>query len=108
MSISTPEKIVEKLKDNLINVDANEYHDLLFIERAIGICSSALLELREFVNQSSFKDKEEGIDFFKVIKPNVLSEYLFHSKLFDIESKQPVTSLKARKKYLKRIKRNNI
>jgi len=103
MSKSTPEKIVEKLKDNLINVDAIEYHDLLYIERAIGICSSALLELREFVNQSSFKDKEEEIYFFKVIKPYVLSEYLFHSKLFDIEAKQPVTSLKARKRYLKRM-----
>jgi len=103
MAKNTPEKIVEKLKDNLQKVDRNESLDLLFIERAIGICSSALLELREFVNQYNFKDKEEEIHFFKVTKPYVLGEYLFHSKLFEIEAKQPVTSIKARKKYLKRM-----
>lgn len=103
MAKNTPESIVEKLKDNLQKIDRNESRDLLYIERAIGICSSALLELREFVNQYNFKDKEEEIHFFKVTKPSVLSEYLFHSKLFDIEAKQPVTSIKARKKYLKRI-----
>ena len=103
MAKSTPEKIVEKLKDNLQKVDRNESCDLLYIERAIGICSSALLELREFVNQYTFKDKEEEIHFFKSTKPYVLSEYLFYSKLFEIEAKRPLTSIKARKKYLKRM-----
>jgi hypothetical protein len=91
------------LRDSLLKVDRNESLDLLFIERAIGICSSALLELREFVNQFNFIDKEEEIYFFKVTKPYVLSEYLFYSKLFEIEAKQSVTSIKARKKYLKRM-----
>ena len=103
MEKTTPKKIVEKLKDNLLKVDKNESRDLLYIERAIGICSSALLELREWVNQFNFTDKNDEIHFFKITKPYVLSEYLFHSKLFEIEAKQPITSIKARKKYLKRM-----
>lgn len=103
MAKNTPEKIVEDMKDNLLKADSSESRELMSIERAIGICSSALLELREWVNQYNFKDKYEEINFFKVIKPYVLGEYLFYSKLFEIEAKQPVTSIKARKRYLKRV-----
>jgi hypothetical protein len=88
MAKSTPEKIVKKLRDNLLKVDRNESHDLLYIERAIGICSSALLEQREWVNQFSFTGKNHEIHFLKVTRPYVLSEYLFYSKLFEIEVTQ--------------------
>lgn len=47
MAKSTPEKIVEKLIDNFLKVDKNVSRDLLYIERVIGICSTALFELRE-------------------------------------------------------------
>ena len=63
MAKNTPEKIVEKLKDNLLKVDRNESNDLLNIERAIGICSSPLLEMREFVIQYNFKDKKRKSPF---------------------------------------------
>lgn len=98
MAKNTPEKIVEKLKDNLLKVDRNESNDLLNIERAIGICSSTLLEMREFVSQYNFKYKEEEIPLFKLTKPYVLSEYLFYSNLFEVETRQPVISIKSRKK----------
>lgn len=91
MAKITPDKIVEQLNDN------DESLDLLLIERSIGICSSVLMDLREFVNQYNFKDEDEEIIFFKVIKPYELREYLFHSKLFEIEAKQPVISKMARK-----------
>jgi hypothetical protein len=101
MAINIPEKIVEKLKDNLIKVDRNESCDLLYIERAIKICSSAILELREFINQYYFNEKEEEIYFFKATKPFLLSEHLYYSKLFEIESKQPVTLIKAKEIFKK-------
>jgi len=85
MAKSTQDKIVEKLRDNFLGDDKNESYDLLYIERAIGICYSALLELCEFINQYYFKEKEEKIHFIKVNMPYVLSEYIFYSKLFEID-----------------------
>jgi hypothetical protein len=103
MAKSTPEKTVEKLRDNLLKVDKNESHDLLYIERAIGICSSALLELRQWIIQFNFTVKNNEIHFFKVTTPSVLSEYHIYSKLTEIEAQKPVTSIKTSKKCLKRI-----
>jgi len=103
MSKSTPDKIVEKLKDNLATAENNESRGLLLIEQSIGICSSSLMELREWVNQNNFKDKEEEIHFFKVTKPYMLVEYLYFSKLFEIEIRRPVTTVRVQKRYLKKI-----
>ncbi len=101
--MNAPEHIVEELKDNLQNLGCDGSRGLLIIEKAIGICSCALLELREYVNQQDFKSKEEEIYFFKVIKPYELGEYLFFSKLFEIETRRPVTTIKAQQKYLKKM-----
>lgn len=97
MAKSTPEKIVEKLIDNFLKVDKNVSLDLLYIERVIGIYSTALFELREWVNQFNFTVKNDKVHFFKVTKPYVFSEHLLDSKLFEIESRLPVTSIQTRK-----------
>jgi len=103
MSKTTPKKIVEKLKDNLINVDANKSRNLLYIKRAFGICFSALLELCEWINQFNFTVKNDEIHFLKVAKPYVPSKRLFHSKLFEVDANQLVVSINTQNNYLKKI-----
>ena len=98
-----PEQIVEQLKNDLQKIGSDKYDEISKAEQAVGICSSTLLELREYVNHSDFKNKEEEIRFFKEIKPYVLSEYLYYSKLWEILIRQPVTSIRRRKKYLRRM-----
>ncbi|WP_158869199.1 RteC domain-containing protein [Maribellus comscasis] len=103
MEFIKAEHIVEQLKNNLQKTDGEQDDEILKTERAVGICSAALLELREYVNHSNFKNKGEEIHFFKVTKPFVLGEYLYYSKLWEILIRQPVTSVKRRKKYLKQM-----
>lgn len=103
MNYTNPENVVDVLKNNLQNLGCDGTSGLLIIEKAIGFCSSSLLELREYVNGHDFKTQEEEIDFFKVTKPYVLGEYLYFSKLFEIETRRPVTTLRAQKKYLKKM-----
>lgn len=103
MATDTPEHIVDVLKDNLQTLGCDGSNDLLVIEKAIGVCSCALMELRECVNRQDFKTQEEEIYFFKVTKPYVLGEYLYYSKLFEIESRRPVTTAREQKKYLKKM-----
>jgi len=102
--IFEPKHIVEQLKNNIQNANSDARDDkILKTERAVGLCSRALLELREFVNSSDFKNKEEEIRFFKDIKPCVLGEYLYYSKLWEILVRQPLTSIRRRKKYLRQM-----
>jgi len=96
-----PEHITEKLKTNLQQFESNENRDIMELERAVGICSSALLELREYVDRHDFKTREEEIHFFKVTKPDVLKEYLYYSKILQLESKSP--DLTDCKRYLKKM-----
>ena len=103
MATDTPEHIVDVLKNDLLNLGIEGTRDLLIIEKAIGVCSCALMELREYVNQQGFKTQEEEIYFFKVTKTYVLGEYLYYSKLFEIETRRPVTTTRAQKKYLKKM-----
>ena len=98
-----PKQILEQLKDKLQEIVNDEHDEILKAEKSVGICSIALLDLREYVNHSVFKNKEEEIRFFKEIKPYVLGEYLYYSKLWEILIRQPVTSIRRRKRYLKRM-----
>jgi hypothetical protein len=98
-----PEKIVEQLKNDLQEISSDGYDVISKAEQAVGICSVALVKLREYVNHSDFKNKEEEIRFFKEIKPYALGEYLYYSRLWEILIRQPVTSIRKRKKYLKRM-----
>ncbi|WP_372932082.1 RteC domain-containing protein [Mariniphaga sediminis] len=103
MNTNTLEYIVEQLKNNLHKIDSDENNEILKAEQAVGICSTMLLELREYVDHLDFKSKEEEIRFFKEIKSYVLGEYLYYSKLWEILIRQPVTSIRRRKKYLRQM-----
>lgn len=70
---------------------------------AINLYANAYNELREAVLKFGLNSTEEEIHFFKITKSYVLGEYLYHSKLFEIATKRPVTSIKDQKKFLKRM-----
>ncbi len=101
METNTPEHITEKLRINLQQFESNENRNIIELERAVGICSSALLELRGYVDRYDFKTREDEIRFFKVTKPGVLGEYLYYSKILQLESKSP--DLADRKRHLKKM-----
>lgn len=101
MDTLTPEHITEKLRINLQQFESNENRNLIELEKAVGLCSSALLELRGYVDGHDFKTREEEIHFFKVTKPYVLGEYLYYSKILQLESKSP--DLADRKRHLKKM-----
>jgi len=66
----TPENITARLKIDLQRIDSDRHDKILKTEKSIGICSATLLDLREYVNHSVFKNKEEEIHFFK--SPNLI------------------------------------
>jgi hypothetical protein len=58
-----PEHIIEHLISSLQKIESEENDEISIAEKSIGICSTALLELREYANHSYFKSKEEEIHF---------------------------------------------
>ena len=57
-------------------------------------------ELRKHTVNYQFRDEAEEIYFFKELKPEVLSKYMYYNKIYVIESKFPTGSDVAQKEYL--------
>ncbi len=96
------EEITNRLKEKINQSDSGEdsFQNRILVN--IDYCVSAYNELRDFVLSSTLS-KEEEIYLFKVIKPYILGEYLYYSKLFEIQTQKPVTSIKEQKKFLRGI-----
>jgi len=48
----------------------------------------------------TFKNEEEQIYFFKVIKPEIVSQLIYHVKINNIENKRPLGSLEIQQNYI--------
>src|SRR5205085_7260375 len=54
------------------------------------IMLNAITKLREFSIKYKFKNKDEEINFFKVLKPKFFSELIYYRKISEIQSNLPV------------------
>jgi hypothetical protein len=95
-------KIVSRLKEKIHQSDSGEENFQTRVLVNIDYCATAYNELRNLALKSTLNQDEE-IYLFKVIKPYVLGEYMYYSKLFEIQTQKPVTSIKEQKKFFKRI-----
>lgn len=85
----TCHEIIQKFEEELSRV-LNEPSDIINkTEKAIGLCSLALLDMKNLVKANEFQDVEEEIHFFKYVKPKVYSKLLYFYELFKMETKRP-------------------
>jgi hypothetical protein len=96
-------RIITRLDEKVRQLELEEENFQNRILAVINLCANAYNELREAVLKFGLNSSEEEIEFFKHTKSYVVGEYLYHSKLFEIETKKPVTSIKDQKKFLKKM-----
>ena len=97
------EEIIQKLDEELKLLKSQAQNIIVFTEKAAGTCWFALLEIRKLIIKNGFQNQEEEIYFFKQIKPEVFSKYLYYYKLFEIESHRHNASKKYQIKILNQI-----
>jgi hypothetical protein len=102
MKNKTCHNIIQKFEKEL-SLILNEPSDIISkTEKACGLCSAVLIEMKEVIKKNDFQSAKEEIYFFKKTKPQVYSKLIFYHTLFKIETKQPKTKL-LQEKYLKRV-----
>lgn len=98
------QQFITKLNKNLNNqlqiIDLDEQNLFDKAQKSITCIKIAYAELKNFVLNNTFKNEEEEIQFFKEIKPGVLSQLIYFSKLNYIDSKRPLGSFEIQQKYL--------
>ncbi|HEX6426190.1 MAG TPA: RteC domain-containing protein [Niastella sp.] len=79
---STFEELLQSWQLRLQDAEARETDWPARLETCIRICEESLLELRQWVIQSSFPGKDCEIYFFKKVKPVVMARYIYYQKIF--------------------------
>lgn len=94
MKNPTYNEIIKRLEDELSLLKRHNHDFILFIEKAMGLCSKANLDIRKTFIKEGFLEPKDEICFFKHIKPIVISKMIFYTELFYIESYRPKTDKK--------------
>ena len=95
--------IISKLSKNLnkqLQLIDSEEINLIKAQKSIICIKDTLSQLKSHVQNHSFVNEDEEIYFFKVIKPEILSQLIYFIKINNIESKRPLGALEIQKKYL--------
>ena len=103
MNNNAYDETTRKLENELARLKSRTHDFVMLIEKAMGLCENAIIEMREMVIQDGFCDQNQEIYFFKHVKPLVNSKLIFYTELFNIESYRPKGSRKAQTKYLEHV-----
>jgi hypothetical protein len=82
-------KIIGDLEKDLKKVDLTNQDAIVKAEKSITLINAGLKELRKFVTANPFHSKQDEIDFFKKMKPEIFSKLIYFVSIYDIESKRP-------------------
>jgi hypothetical protein len=79
---STFEDLTQSWQLRLQEAEAGETDLLAWVETCIRICEESLLQLKQWVQQSSFPCRDCEIYFFKQVKPVVMARYICYQKIY--------------------------
>ncbi|ALJ04128.1 tetracycline regulation of excision, RteC [Pseudalgibacter alginicilyticus] len=82
---------------NFINIEIDD--PIVACEQAIEITLKSLEQLKKFVLKRKFKSTNEEINFFKEIKPQFSSKFIYYNKIYKMETKRPYGGQRVVKKF---------
>jgi len=91
--------LYEQLAEALQEIALQSENTLQKAERSHRVAQSTIKELKSFILDYNFGDKEEEILFFKDIKPRFLKERIYYDELFCFEAAKPVGSKEVQIRY---------
>jgi hypothetical protein len=95
-------QLINDLEYKLKALESQAKNQHSLFEQSIVLCKTALEELKNRAITSAFQDPTEEIEFYKHIKPRVMSYLIFYVKRLHIDSKRSEVGKKEQIKYLKK------
>nr|WP_118197020.1 RteC domain-containing protein [Pedobacter indicus] len=82
-------KIIEKLDEDIIELTRENENLLVLYEKVVNLVLEQLATTKDFIINRGFKNLEEEIQFFKELKPTILSKLIYYNSIYKIEAKKP-------------------
>ena len=82
-------EIIEKLNEDIIELTRENGNSLILYEKAINLVLEQITTTKDFILNKGFKNLEEEIQFFKELKPKILSKLIYYNSIYKIEAKKP-------------------
>lgn len=102
-NINTFAKELEaSLEKEIEQIRGETSDEVILYSRALHSVKSKLSELRRFTHHYKFKNQADEIEFFKVVKPSILSQYYYYDRLISFSINQPNNDLDKLKNYCER------
>lgn len=92
-------QLLEQTETQLKLIHLEETAALEYSSRAIAILMPALDRLKEFTIKYQFEDTRHEIEFFKQLKPKLVSRMIYYNEIYNLEAARPFGSLKERRRY---------
>lgn len=93
-------KLNIELNSRLHAIEIEETDIIKKAQDSIICLKDILSKLRTFIVGYKFKNEAEEIYFFKVIKPEIVSQLIYHVKINNFESKRPLGSFEIQQCYI--------
>lgn len=94
------EKLNANLSKELTTIKHENLPFLKECEKSVSVISQSMHKLRQFIFQNSFAHESDEIHFFKVVKPSIYSQLIYHVDRYNIESGLPIWSSSESKNYI--------
>ncbi|WP_185248271.1 RteC domain-containing protein [Chryseobacterium bernardetii] len=94
---------IKKLHDDLelkINEVYDDDQDMVKVsEKSLILIDESIRMLKEMISKHHFESLSEEVYFFKKLKPEFISKFIYYSTILDLESHKPAAGKKVLKKY---------
>ena len=94
---------ITKLHDDLelkINEVYDDDEDMVKVaEKSLLLIDESIRKLKEMISTHDFENIAEEVYFFKKLKPQFISKFIYYSTILDIESHKPSAGSKTLRKY---------
>lgn len=93
-------KVLNEMENEITELTLEVDNSLVLCETAIELILSKIATIKEFVLKRGFANETEEINFFKRLKPSIISKLIYYNTIYKIETKRPYGRHKNIKKYL--------
>lgn len=91
--------ILQKIENEITQVCSDDMVSLEQTSYMVNFIKPLFLELRVNVSSFNFENGQDEIEFFKRLKPEILSRYLYYNKISNIITKCPIGSKETQREY---------